>query len=53
MIVLKLFLILAVLIPLLAILLRIAADIRRDLIRHRKKAREAAPSDRSRFRVIK
>jgi len=53
MIVLKIILILLVLIPAAAIMLRTAADIRRDLIRHRKKAREASPPSRNRFRVVK
>lgn len=49
----KIFLILLVFIPAALVMQRTAVDIRRDLIRHKKKARESAPPSRDRFRVIR
>ncbi len=51
--VLKIILILIVLIPIALIMMRIAADIRKDIIRYKKKVRAASPPTRNRFRVIK
>lgn len=51
--VLKIILILIVLIPIILIMMRIAEDIRKDIIRHRKRERAASPPTRNRFRVIK
>lgn len=51
--VLKIILILIVLIPIAVIMLRIAADIRKDIIRHKKRERAASPPTRNQFRVIR
>lgn len=51
--VLKIFLILVLLIPAGIIMMRTAADIRRDINRQKKKERAEAPSPRERFRVVK
>lgn len=51
--VLNIVLILILLIPAAAIMMRTAADIRRDIVRHKKKLRAASPVGRDRFRVVK
>lgn len=51
--VLNIILILLLLIPAGVLMIRTAADIRRDVILHKKKVRAAAPVGRDRFRVVK
>lgn len=51
--VLKIILILILLIPAAFLMLRTATDIRRDIIRHKKRVRAASPPGRERFRVVR
>ncbi len=49
----KILLILAVMVPAVFVMLRTAADLRRDIRRSRKQAKAQAGTDRSRLRVIR